>query len=372
MKIAILTQPLKFNYGGILQCYALQTVLERMGHNVKVLSKPRYERSYYVLYPFAVLKRLFKRFVLGKKISILEAPHQIVRQHTDRFISRYIHKYIKRKWNSKLAFRFDVFIVGSDQVWRPAYSQPIEEAFLSFLDNSNVKRLSYAASFGVDNCDEYTPEQLRVCSELLKKFVAVSVREFSGIELCKNFFGVEAFQVLDPTLLLTANDYRYLVNNAKTYPSEGNMLVYMLDTTEEKKALINRIAEEKGLIPFWMNSDIDDENKLLEERIKTPVEQWLRSFDDAEFVLTDSFHGCVFSIIFSKQFIVIGNEKRGLSRFTSILEEFSLSDRLLLDVVDYEFCRKILDKKIDFDFISNLLERKRLDSIDYIKSINSL
>lgn len=71
MKIAILTQPLYTNYGGILQCYALQTVLERMGHKVQVLTKPQYGRSYYIIYPLAVCKRLFKRFVLGKKLQYL-------------------------------------------------------------------------------------------------------------------------------------------------------------------------------------------------------------------------------------------------------------------------------------------------------------
>lgn len=79
MRIAILTLPLHVNYGGILQCYALQTILQRMGHDVKVLTKLQYGRSYYIIYPLAVCKRLFKRFVLGKKVAIFKAPHQIIR-----------------------------------------------------------------------------------------------------------------------------------------------------------------------------------------------------------------------------------------------------------------------------------------------------
>lgn len=373
MRIAIVTLPLHTNYGGILQCYALQTVLERMGHDVQVLSKPQYGCSYYIIYPLAICKRLFKRFFVGKDVSIFKAPHQIVRQHTDRFIHKYIHQYEKRIWTSKIASRFEAIIVGSDQVWRPAYFQPIEEAFLSFLGDSDIKRIAYAASFGVDNCDEYTPEQLKVCSQLLQKFNAISVRESSGISLCREYFNVDAEQMLDPTLLLNADDYRMLIRKGETRPSEGNMLVYILDKSEEKIALVNRIAKEKGLIPFWVDNPNKQKEKLpLEKCIKISVEQWLRSFDDAELVLTDSFHGCIFSIIFQKQFVVMGNKERGLSRFTSLLEQFSLYDRLLFDVQDYEKKRLALNRSIDFHSIFDVLNEKRMCSFDYIHSFNNL
>lgn len=342
MKIAILTLPLHTNYGGILQCYALQTVLERMGHKVRVLSKPRYGRSYYIIYPMAVCKRLFKRFILGKNVAIFKAPHEIVRQHTDKFIHKYIHQYTKRLWTDKIASRFDAIVVGSDQVWRPLYSQPIEEAFLSFLGDAKIKRISYAASFGVDNC-EYTKEQIDACSSMLEKFDAVSVRESSGIKLCQECFGVKAVQMVDPTLLLSADDYRALIKKGKTQSSKGNMLVYILDRTKEKEDFVERIAKEKGLIPFWMSNYSDDDMFSLELQIKMPVEQWLRGFDDAELVLTDSFHGCAFSIIFRKQFIAIGNKERGLERFNSLLKMFSLNNRLILSPDEYKENLALID-----------------------------
>lgn len=336
MRIAILTLPLYTNYGGILQCYALQTVLQRMGHDVQVLTKPQYGFSYCWIYPMAICKRLIKRYVLKKDVDILRAPHEVIRKNTDRFIKQYIHQYKCKNWTSNLAKRYDAIVVGSDQVWRPKYSQPIEYAFLSFLDDSPIRRISYAASFGVDKC-EFTKEQLKVCSSLMKKFDAVSVREISGIKLCRNCFGVDAVQMLDPTLLLSAEDYRTLINNVKTNPSNGNMLVYILDKTEEKIALVNKIAEERGLIPFWLDSpDEENEGLPLKKRVKMSIEQWLRSFDDAEFVFTDSFHGCVFSIIFRTQFIVIGNKERGVSRFHSLLEQFCLNERLILSSEDYQ------------------------------------
>lgn len=342
MKIAILTLPLDTNYGGIMQCYALQTILECMGHEVQVLTRPQYGRSYYIMYPVNICKCLFKRFILGESITILKAPNQIIRQHTNRFIHQYIHQYTKRKWTSKIASRFDAIVVGSDQVWRPAYFRPVKEAFLSFLGNTDIKRVAYAASFGVDYC-EYAEEDRPFFSSLLKRFKAVSVRESSGVNICWQCFGTRAIQVLDPTLLLSSDDYRNLIRKINTQPSKGNMLVYMLNRTKEKEELVKRISQEKRLTPFWMSSDLDDDTLPLEQRIKMPVEQWLRSFNDAEYVITDSFHGCVFSIIFRKQFLAIGNKERGLGRFHSLLALFSLQNRLILSPNEYNDDLPLID-----------------------------
>lgn len=365
MKIAILTLPLHTNYGGILQCYALQTVLQRMGHNVRVLVKPQHERSYCIIYPLAICKRILKRYILGKKVNILKAPYQIRRQNTDRFIKCYINQYTRRNWTYKLANKFDAIVVGSDQIWRPEYSQPIEQAFLSFLEDANIKRVAYAASFGVDYCG-YTKEQLKVCSSLLKRFDAVSVREASGINLCRDYFGVEALQMLDPTLLLSADDYRILISREYTEPAKGNMLVYILDKTPEKVSLVEKIAKDKGLIPFWLDSpDEYKDNLPLEKQIKMPVEQWLRSFDDAEFVFTDSFHGCIFSIIFRKQFLAFGNQERGLSRFHSLLDLFSLNERLIISSDGYS--NKF--PQIDFDLVYKKLNLLRKQSGKFMTTL---
>lgn len=367
MKIIILTLQLDSNYGGILQCYALQTVLENMGHKVRVLCKPRYGLKYYIYLPILLVKNLYRRYFRNEYVRLFEIPYYYAHENIDLFIKKYIHRYVNRKFNSYTINKFDAIIVGSDQVWRPAYSHPIEEAFLSFLKDSNIKRIAYAASFGKDNCDEFTQEQLKTCSKLLQKFDAVSVRESSGIDLCKKLFNVEAVRMLDPTLLLTADDYRDLIRKGETKPSKGNMLVYILDKSDEKKVIVNQIAIEKGLIPFWLDSpDENNANNPQDKRVKISIEQWLRSFDDAEFVLTDSFHGCVFSIIFKKQFLAIGNKKRGLSRFISLLEQFSLSDRLLLDIHCYD--KNKLNNKIDFNNIDDLLNEKRKFSFDFIKS----
>lgn len=113
----------------------------------------------------------------------------------------------------------------------------------------------------------------------------------------------------------------------KTSNSKGNLLVYILDESEEKEKLVRLVANKK-LIPFNVNSRVEDILALLSERIQLPVETWLRGFYDAEFIITDSFHACVFSIIFNKPFLVIGNRDRGLTRIESLLEDFDMLDRL--------------------------------------------
>ena len=367
MKIAIVTLPLYINYGGILQCYALQTVLERMGHDVVVLEKPKYGRSYPFIKALAICKRLFKHYVLGKKVNILWAPHEIVNLHIKQFIRCYIHHNHKRVWSPQTLRGINAFVVGSDQIWRPEYSHPIENAFLDFTKGMNVKRIAYAASFGVEQCT-FSGEQLHHCSTLLKQFDAVSVREDSGVRICKESFGVEAVQMLDPTLLLDVDDYRKLVYAGKTIPSKGNMLVYILDVTEEKKRLVEQIAEERGLTPYWLDNDTNSESVHWDGKIKMHVEQWLRAFDEASFVFTDSFHGCAFSILFKKSFIAFANKDRGLTRFVSLLSLFSLNERLIFNRAGYEERKELLQKEIDFALVYKDLIKQRERVFSFLKT----
>lgn len=366
MKIAIVTLPLYINYGGILQCYALQTVLERMGHDVVVLEKPKYGHSYPFIKALAICKRLFKRYVLGKKVNILWAPHEIVNLHIKQFIRRYIHLSYKKVWSPQTLRGINAFVVGSDQIWRPEYVYSVEHAFLDFVEGLKVKRIAYAASFGVEQCT-YTSKQLATCSKLLKKFDAVSVREDSGVKICRESFGVEAVQMLDPTLLLDADDYRSLILLSKTTPLKGNMLVYILDETEEKKKLVEQIAKERGLTPYWLDNDANSESISWDGGAKMSVEQWLRAFDDATFVLTDSFHGCVFSILFKKSFIAFANQDRGGTRFTSLLSLFSLNERLIFTHTEYEKRKVFLQKEIDYIPVYEELKKQRSKAFNFLK-----
>lgn len=372
MRIAILTQPLRFNYGGILQNFALQTVLRRMGHDVVTLDPQRYHYSRwrYLSYTYTLL---WKRFISNRlkgdyltKRRIFLYTLQVIQNHSlfhhqscnilrrkdeDRVVRTlgkytfpFINRYIKRKEYQILAdeiksSEYDAFIVGSDQIWRPEYNPKINDLFLEFTRSWNVKRIAYAASFGLDSWSG-EEEMTSIGRQMLKKFDSVSVREDSGVNICKEIFGVEATHVLDPTLLLTKEDYISLLHIDNLPKSNGNLLIYFLDNTEDKKRLSEYIAKKYNLIPFRVGSDVEDGKANLQDRIQPALEKWLRGFYDAEYVITDSFHGCVFSLIFGKSFVVYGNDDRGNARFRSLLKQFSLTNCLVSSSDEFiSFCK---------------------------------
>lgn len=347
MKIGILTLPLHTNYGGILQAYALQTILERMGHEVVVFDTPKkYPLPPLWKLPICFAKRIMMKCLDNSNEVFIERQlnheRNVIAQYIQSFVDAHIHRKVIRSFKELKATDYNAIVVGSDQVWRNVYfspmwlHQPMDNAFLAFAEKWNVKRLSYAASFGTDKW-EYTDEEMVRCKQLLGMFDAISVREKGGVDLCREHFNVSAQQVLDPTMLLTREDYMALFQERNTLPSKGNLLVYVLDETSELIKLVNDIVAKKNLNPFSVNNPYEaDESKPLEKRIKISVESWLRGFYDAELVVTDSFHACVFSIIFKKQFVVIGNKKRGMSRFKSLLKAFGLEDRLIDGSKEFE------------------------------------
>ena len=347
MKIGILTLPLHTNYGGILQAYALQTVLERMGHEVIVLNRDRSIYSPKRKQILSYIVCLIKKYCLGRKVSPFKSAKRknIEReereQYTSVFIKKNIHTCEVKKLDRDAPHNVDAFVVGSDQVWRHKYftrlfKSRIENAYLKFCESENVKRIAYAASFGTEEW-EYTDAETKECARLLALFDAVSVREESGVVLCaEQLARNDAKHVLDPTMLLSKDDYIKIVENTETPKSSGNLMCYVLDDNAKIQTLISKIAHEKNLKPFIANSKVSDKKLPNKERIQPPVEQWLRGFMDAEFVVTDSFHACVFSILFHKPFVVIGNRKRGYSRFESLLKLFGLENRLIEDASQFD------------------------------------
>lgn len=367
MKIGILTLPLHTNYGGILQAYALQTFLERMGHEVVVFDKPYIYSLPLWKKCLAYPKRAICKYVLQKNAivrweKVASYNNITVRQNTQKFISKYIDRKEIKAYSELSGKDYDAIVVGSDQVWRPKYFGIIENAFLAFAKEWNIKRIAYAPSFGVDTW-EYSEEQTKSCKALVKKFDAVSVRELSGVELCEKYFDVDVEWVLDPTMLLNAEDYIELFRASDTPQSEGNLLDYILDRDDDKETMIRQVASKANLKPFRMNSRVEDPTASLEERVQPPVEKWLRGIYDAKLVVTDSFHACVFSILFKKPFVVVANRERGLSRIESLLGYFGLANRIVDNTTE------IADlPDIDYEAVYEKFEGMRVKSMDFLKN----
>lgn len=324
MRIGIVTQPLSRNYGGILQNYALQQTLIKLGHVPYT-----FDLGNYTWTDWAVLsiKTIIKK-ILGRKCDFPQTPTQnnanerplrtFVQQKISLITPR-LHKLSNEKIKE---YNLEALIVGSDQVWRPMYNYNIEDLFLKFAQDCNVKRLAYAASFGTGQW-EYSDVQTDNCKKMAQKFDAVSVREDSAVGLCKDHLNVEAVHVLDPTLLLTSDEYNRLLINFP--PSASKVLfAYLLDVNEQKVEYVKDYAKFLGLELVIKSADARLEPN-------DSIEKWLVNFRDAAYVITDSFHGCAFSVIYNVDFSVIGNPHRGLDRMTSLLNSLDLTDRLVGD-----------------------------------------
>lgn len=372
MEIAIITLPLNTNYGGILQAFALQRILSQIGHKAVVIDTP-YSVSLPIKTKYLVyIKRAFLRYIKGKDIEVfpdiaLNKQERIKREHTSQFIDKHIERLLVKDITQIKENDFDCFVVGSDQIWRCIYNRYFpgtRNAFLDFTKKWNVKRIAYSASFGTDEW-EYSQEDTHECAKLAKLFDAISVRESSAVNICKEKFGVEATHLLDPTMLVLTDEYIKLFQEAKIPKSSGNLMCYILDRNCETTQIINEIATSKNLTPFYTNSKAEDPSAPISERIQPPVERWLRSFHDAEFVITDSFHACVFSILFKKPFIVYGNKSRGMARFSSLLKTFELEERLVTSPLE---AKKIIDKPIDWEKVYKILTKFRAKSMDFLQT----
>lgn len=371
MKIGILTQPLNHNYGGIIQNYALQHVLKGAGMQVETINHhitPKQSLKSKVLKVIEELKGFVNnnntRYILTKE------EKSIIEKNLSDFINKNITLSAPVKTSRDFADidnkqQYDAYIVGSDQCWRPRYNKGyLENMYLDFV-HRDVKRVSYAVSFGADTW-EYTTDQTKKCSSLAKKFNLVTVREVSGIDLCYKYLGVGAEQVLDPTMLLTKEDYIELIKKENEESSIGSLFNYILDPTPEKLSFVKRIEKEVGLNSFQVlpkyhstqrTKDIVKNN--IEDCVYPSITSWLRAFMDAKMTIVDSFHGMVFSIIFNKPFWVIGNANRGMSRFTSLLRMLDLEERLIdessLQTVD-------IYKTIDWKKVNEILLIKKQKS----------
>ena len=256
--------------------------------------------------------------------------------------------------------RFDAFIVGSDQIWRPCLSPCLPHFYLDFLGEAHVRRISYAASFGSDIWE--APEEMtNNLSTLAARFDRISIREHSGVELCRKHLGVEAELMPDPTVLLTRDDYMALCEK----PSEPELdqpyiAVYLIDSQDDQNKLIVKFAKEHQL-PIVRIGNFNW------EKGSDPMESWISGITRARYVITDSFHGTVFSLLFGKDFITFNNGWRGADRFHTLLGYFGLSDRL----IRADKITEIVIPPLDQEAVSRQLALLRQSGISFLTEVTA-
>lgn len=381
MKIGILTfWQSQDNYGQILQCWALQKYLCGKGHDTFLIQythetpKPlvgEQIKKIIKIYPvFIKIWSILKRSVFHKKKSFKQ------NRHFDDFKEKYIIKtptiYRNITELQKNPPQADYYIVGSDQVWAHLLNNKNNEVYYLNFGDEKIRRISYAASFSMEQYPTNLYENLR---QNLLRFNAVSVREKSGINICEKV-GITAKLVLDPTLLLTSKEYMPFVNQDKTASKYVFLYLINLKTPEEFKW-----EELKPLLQTKFQKTLcttakgyNDVTFHLDgcEYIYPSIEKWLSLIFHSSFVITSSFHGVAFSILFNKPFIFIplsGEYAKSNNRVVDLLNQTQLSQRILYDKTKWT---ELLSENIDWETVNTRLQRLRTKSQAFLETSISI
>ncbi len=310
------------NYGAVLTAYALNHYIKSLGFNAYNIN--------YVLNPNQEPNDKFIEF----RNQYIPQTHRVFSAAEMKALNKY----------------FKHFSVGSDQVWRHDAIHALRHIFfLDFADNTkNI--FSYAASFGEEKYCKENYEKLQIKTSLCR-FSNISVRETSGVELIKNEFGLPAQKVVDPVFLLNEENWNKIIG--KTSAPHGHYSVHYILSDAQRNNI-------ETLYPDSINLRTDPS-----------IPEWLSAIKNADFIITDSFHGTCFALIFKKQFVCANGNTAVITRLKSLLEELGLNNRLISEV-NKEEIDKLKKEKIDYNKVSNKLETQIKISKEFlIKALNS-
>lgn len=336
-KIGILTFHYAFNYGGVMQAFALLSFLKLNGYDAYIIDRVRDNQGSFKVW----IKRNIVDPIIGLRFV--------------DFSYKYLRPKTKKISNSNDMYKLNVdnfaaIIVGSDQLWRSEFTEVGYNYFLDFVDD-HTKKIAYAVSFGKPEWRAGNLSTDKV-KEHLKRFDLITVREISGIDICNKEFDVDAKLVLDPTLLLTNTDYIKLLNLKE---QENNyVLSYILERNNEKCSFVDAASKFLGLSSKNM---ILSSSNFVSSGPSIP--KWVENFYNAKFIVTDSFHGTAFSIIFNKQFVILEPKDTQNVRFLSLLKILGLLDRYVSSIDE---AHSLLDKPINYGFVNKKLSELRIKS----------
>lgn len=333
------TSPRHLNYGGLLQAWALQRTLRDQGFECATdESRPDVPaRTTRLRAALMTVSRVAPpKFVPMRAVraDVEEALNENLLQFGREELDRVRLFGEDGRLNEDVLSGFDGLVSGSDQIWRSDYGDVLSYLFDFVPDSFSGPRVAYAASFGSDEPPFDSPAYSNGARDAARKLTAVSVREDSAVELTRRLWEVDAERVLDPTLLLRPGDYLDgLANEARE--ARGAIVTYVLDPSPEKLDLKTRLAAELSspvydLLPP-VPTDFAEFVASRETYVRPPVGTWVGAISEAKCVLTDSFHGCAFAVLFSRPFLVVPNHQRGLARFESLLRLVGLEDRFVSD-----------------------------------------
>ncbi len=360
-KVGILTFHWAPNAGAVLQAYALKAYLTQKGYNADIINyTPQYKRWGIRDFVAKNLKNLlYKLKNIYYYLKYLNNYNSILKLSCSKITS-------KKKLQKELS-KYDVAIVGSDQIWNPALPWYNDVYFLNF-PNTKIKKISYAASMGQGIVTTLEIEKIR---SYLRDFSAISVREHSAQTLLKKVSQREVYVVPDPTLLLSPSDYKKLCTMSNTM-EDKYICSYILDAISDIQGNeINDFATVANL--KWKNIKNPESGLFLSDYgaidlVTSPLE-WLQSINNSKFVICGSFHVTVFSLIFHKNFVYFEPEEArqqgGNQRVRSLLSDVNLLDRIVHNPTSSDYL-KMLRKDIDWEKVDYEINKLKLEGFAFI------
>lgn len=360
MKIGILTFHCAHNYGAVLQCYALQETLSQLGHKVEIIDY----RPQYLLDPYNIFNK--KRIISKNPIEFLK---NIVKEFLILYIriKRYnrFNRFIINRLNlshpiydKEIPSNYDVYIMGSDQIWNPQITNGFDDIYFGqfLFTKKNQKYIAYAASMEVKSLSSHDAEYYK---NNLKNFNAISVREKTLAELLQPLSTTAIQSVIDPTLLINSNIWGNIIKEPKI-KNKKYVLVYQVRYNSKVVKIAQKIAKQINGIVIELSSSISLK-KIMQSKQSVSPEEFLGYIKNASFVITTSFHGTAFSIIFKRPFYCIQLNDGNDTRSSSLLNSLGLSNRML--TIDEEPKPNL----IEYESVYGLLNDLRKQSLYFLR-----
>lgn len=364
MKLAVVTLHRVYNYGSVLQAYATQKVLEKKGHEVQIvdyITPQRTKKKIFFQAPANEMKKGIKLFAYRMaKIGSL-----LLKEKTfGSFIKKNLHltkEYVTAEDLEKDPPIADIYITGSDQVWNSLYNEGIDRGFfLDFLPDEST-RLAFVASFGKTQLDE---SEVNITKKYIQKYKGLSVREDAAKHILNKLGREDAIQLIDPTLQLTGDEWREIASKRLV---KERYLILMLLYNEDNHATeyARKIADEKGLKLVKISWELKKPQLVDKLFTHRSPEDFLSLFANAEFVVTNSFHGLAFSINLHRQFVVVPRNEFN-SRIESLLTLTGLNNRMVKTEKEVEQCMNTI---INYIEVEEYLNQERTKANKFIEEM---
>lgn len=347
MKIALLTIWHEKNYGAELQAYSTIKILQNLGHDVEMIN---------------IYLSDSRNYSLKGKISRYISSYGPGHRKFEKFWAQNIPTTRRYKSAKELIADpplADYYIVGSDQVWNPDITKSFSKLFFLDFGSPKIKRASISSSFGTDKW-KYA-DLISDISALLNNFQKITCREESGLKIIKDVFQNNATCILDPTLIL--GEFNSFLAETET---KNTLVYYPLSNDPELENCGESIAIELGLTPINNNKQTFILPKIIWD--KTSIEEWIQNIATAKFVLTRSFHGLCFALLFKREFAIVANKNGRNTRVVNLLSKLDLLNRYFETFEEFEKAN-IWENNIDYSAVSKKLASFREESYSEIKSI---